>query len=202
MIKKKYHILVIDDDPVVLKTVASYLSEEYIVGLAKSGEMALRFLEREDVPDLILLDIDMPVINGFAVLKELKNKEKTANIPVVFLTGLLEEENEIRGLELGAMDYIRKPVSRAVLLARVRLHITANQRFCQRGQFDEEKASAIAVPLSNRELETARLLALFYSNEKICQTLHISMSYTKKLVAAVLNKLDLDNRDDIRKFLR
>ena len=49
------------------------------------------------MPDLILLDIDMPVINGFAVLKELKNKEKTANIPVVFLTGLLEEENEIRG---------------------------------------------------------------------------------------------------------
>lgn len=202
MTQKKYHILVIDDDPVLLKTVADYLSEEYTVSLAKSGETALRLLKREKTPDLILLDIDMPVMSGFAVLRELKVGKKTAEVPVVFLTGLWEEENETRGLELGAMDYIKKPVSRAILLARARLHINTDQRLRQRGGLDEDKTAAIPIPLSNRELEVARLLAEFYSNEKICQTLHISMSYTKKLVAAVLNKLDLESRDDIRSFLR
>lgn len=198
----KERVLVVDDDPELLKTVASYLSEDYDVSLAKSGAAALRLLERAEKPGLILLDIDMPGMDGYQVLERLKSGGDTKAIPVVFLTGLRQEEHESRGLDLGAMDYVKKPVGRGVLLSRVRLHLGVERRLREKGTLDEEKLAGLIEPLTERELEVARLLAGFYSNEEIARRLCLSLSRVKKLVTFVLEKLGLERRDEIRRYLK
>ncbi|MDR3264414.1 MAG: diguanylate cyclase [Synergistaceae bacterium] len=120
--ESKYGILVVDDERSNLAVLNRILSSEYTVFTAKSGEEALSRVER-DRPDLILLDIVMPGMDGFEVLRKLKASQETRNIPVIFITELSGEESEERGLFLGAVDYIMKPFKNAIVLARVRAHI-------------------------------------------------------------------------------
>ncbi len=119
----KATILVVDDTPDNLVLMSRLLTEEYRVKVASSGEKALRIASSESPPSLILLDIMMPGLDGYAVCERLKRDPKTANIPVIFLTAKSDVEDEKRGLELGAVDYITKPISPPIVMARVRNHL-------------------------------------------------------------------------------
>jgi diguanylate cyclase (GGDEF)-like protein len=120
--KSAYRILAVDDEKANLLVLNTILSAEYTIFTAKSGEEALRRVA-EQPPDLILLDIMLPGISGFEVLKQLKISPDTRNIPVIIITGLQSEEDEEKGLLLGAVDYITKPFKNAIVLARVKTHI-------------------------------------------------------------------------------
>ena len=120
---KKATILVVDDVPDNLVLMSSMLKNDYQVKVANSGEKALKIAMSDLPPDLILLDIMMPGMDGYEVCQRLKRDPRTMNIPVVFVTAKTEEEDEKKGLELGAIDYITKPISPPIVLARVKNHL-------------------------------------------------------------------------------
>jgi len=115
----KNEILIVDDDKANLMYLDNLLSSESTLHMAKDGAQALKRTE-ESIPDLILLDIIMPGMNGYEVLSELKKSERTRNIPVIFITGLGTDEDEMKGLALGADDYIFKPFNDAIVQLRIR----------------------------------------------------------------------------------
>jgi len=115
-------IIIVDDDITNLTVARHNLVGKYDVVTAPSGEKLFRILEKI-TPALILLDIEMPEMNGYEILKILKREEKTAHIPVIFLTATINPESKIQCLSLGAADCIKKPFSRDLLVERVGLHI-------------------------------------------------------------------------------
>jgi putative two-component system response regulator len=119
----KHTILVVDDTPDNLSLLSNLLKHEYKVKIANGGENALKIAASELPPDLILLDIMMPGMDGYEVCQRLKRDSRTMNIPVIFLTAMTEEEDEKKGLELGAIDYITKPFSPPIVMARVKNHL-------------------------------------------------------------------------------
>jgi putative two-component system response regulator len=119
----KATILVVDDVPENLALMNSLLQDDYKVKVASGGEKALQIAASAAPPDLILLDIMMPGMDGFEVCQRLKRDPRTMNIPVIFLTAKSEVEDERRGLELGAVDFIAKPVSPPIVMARVKNHL-------------------------------------------------------------------------------
>ncbi|MEG0010497.1 MAG: two-component system response regulator [Aeromonas sp.] len=112
-------ILVVDDTPDNLMLMADLLRDKYRVKVATNGEKALRILQGDPLPDLILLDIMMPGLSGLQVAERLQQETRTRHIPIIFLTAMAAMENEIQGLALGAVDYITKPISPPRVLARV-----------------------------------------------------------------------------------
>jgi putative two-component system response regulator len=115
-------ILVVDDNLSSLKQIGAQLGENYDVSLAKSGPLALQICMREK-PDLILLDIEMPGMDGFETLKRFRLNRYLGSIPVIFLTGNHDTETEVRGLQSGARDFIAKPVEKSILFHRIELHL-------------------------------------------------------------------------------
>jgi len=115
-------ILIVDDNLVSLKQISAQLVQDYEVSLAKSGELALQICAQER-PDLILLDVEMPDMDGFATLARLKEEPRLKHIPVIFLTGNHDAETEVRCLESGAMDFITKPANADILRHRIDLHL-------------------------------------------------------------------------------
>lgn len=118
----KASILVVDDDPTNLRYLSEILKVDYKPYLAPSGERALTFLEARK-PDLILLDVEMPGMNGYDVIRAIKKVPEWADIPVIFLTGQEGRDKEQRALDLGAVDYILKPISAGIVKSRVGLHV-------------------------------------------------------------------------------
>lgn len=121
-----YSILIVDDDSSSIKTFGNILSPYYKVRAASSVENAFKVLEKFNNIELILLDIIMPFITGYEMLEDLKNDEKYKDIPVILVSGLDDVTDEYRGFELGAIDYIQKPILPSVLLARVNTHINTS----------------------------------------------------------------------------
>ncbi|WP_320412239.1 SpoIIE family protein phosphatase [Candidatus Magnetaquicoccus inordinatus] len=116
-------ILAVDDLPDNINILKSVLGSGYALRPAISGKAALRAVLVEPLPDLILLDVMMPEMDGYTVCRQLKEDVRTCDIPVIFVTGRSQESDEIQGLELGAVDYITKPFAPAIVLARVRTHL-------------------------------------------------------------------------------
>lgn len=116
---EKPTVLVVDDTPDNLSLMAGLLKDHYRVVLANHGEKALKLARAEDPPDLILLDIMMPGLSGYDVCKILKDDPATQHIPIIFLTAMTAAEEEKKGLEMGAVDFITKPVNPPIMLARV-----------------------------------------------------------------------------------
>ncbi|THG86453.1 two-component system response regulator [Pseudomonas sp. A-1] len=121
--QKKPTILVVDDNPNNLVLISNLLKQEYRVKVANNGEAALRIAGAVEQPDLVLLDIMMPEMDGYEVCRKLKAEPRLRDIPVIFLTARTAIDDEERGLELGAVDYITKPISPPVMLARLRTHL-------------------------------------------------------------------------------
>ena len=120
---KKATILVVDDTPDNLTLISDLFKDDYKVKIASGGEKALKIVTSEAPPDLILLDIMMPGMDGYEVCRRLKRDPKVMDIPVIFLTAKAEVEDEKKGLELGAIDYITKPISPPIVMARVKNHL-------------------------------------------------------------------------------
>ena len=117
------HVLVVDDNPIQLKIVISIMEKHGLsVSIASSGQEAFKSIEKER-PDLILLDIVMPGIDGFEVCSTLKRDQKYANIPILFLTAQTDEKDIMTAFQSGAADYVTKPVNPPELLARVHTHL-------------------------------------------------------------------------------
>ena len=116
-------ILVVDDAPQNIALIVEILKKDYKVSVATSGEKALKTLDNGLIPDIILLDIIMPVMDGYEICKELKSINKYKDIPIIFLTILEDKEDVIKGLELGAVDYVSKPVEPSILKARIQTHL-------------------------------------------------------------------------------
>ncbi len=123
----KQTVLVVDDTPDNISLVSGLLKDAYRTKIATSGAKALAIAETDAPPDLILLDIMMPEMDGYEVCRRLKADEKTRDIPVIFLTAKAQVEDEEHGLDLGAVDYITKPISPPILLARVRTHLALKE---------------------------------------------------------------------------
>jgi len=116
---EKQRLLIVDDVPINIKTLSDFFKEDYIVCFATSGPDALEMVSSKNPPDLILLDILMPEMNGYDVCKKLKSDDVTKDIPIIFITSKNREEDELKGFEVGAVDYITKPFFMPIVRARV-----------------------------------------------------------------------------------
>ena len=114
------NVLIVDDQPANIHVLSGILKEEYTIMVATSGTKALEIAQGEKKPDLILLDVQMPDMDGYEVLRRLKADESTLDIPVVFVTAKDADDDEEFGLKLGAVDYITKPVRTAIAKIRIR----------------------------------------------------------------------------------
>jgi signal transduction histidine kinase len=119
---KRQTVMIVDDTPANIEILSETLGEEYELFFATSGADALELI-RADKPDLILLDIMMPGMDGFELCSILKGDPATRDIPIIFVTAMIGEEEEIKGLELGAIDYLTKPISPHIVRARVKNHL-------------------------------------------------------------------------------
>lgn len=144
-------ILIVDDTPINIGVISGALKDFFATKVATSGEKALAIASGRDKPDLILLDILMPEMDGYEVCRRLKANLDTRDIPVIFLTSQTEAEDETKGFEVGAVDYIHKPFSAAVVKARVRTHLMLREAHAQIAQQLVE---------INAELEMARQIQL------------------------------------------
>ncbi|MDR1839478.1 MAG: response regulator [Treponema sp.] len=127
MESEKALIIIVDDNPANLRIGKNVLTEKYTVSTAPSAEKLFSLLGN-NTPALILLDVEMPEMNGYEAIKVLKSKPETMDIPVIFLTGLTEADNELKGLSLGALDYITKPIQPLLLLKRIELHLLIEEQ--------------------------------------------------------------------------
>ena len=123
LLAKRYKLLVVDDQPINIQVLYQTFSADYDVCMATNGKQALKVCAEQN-PDLILLDIEMPGMNGFEVCQLLKADPVTQNVPIIFVTGHVDEASETQGLDIGAVDFISKPINPNIVRARVKTHIT------------------------------------------------------------------------------
>ena len=155
-------ILIVDDEPVNLSLLAHVLRPSYQVRAANSGAEALRAAASLPTPDLLLLDVSMPEMDGYTVLRRLRDNPATRFIPVIFITALAADADEEYGLELGATDYITKPIKPAVLLARVRTQLEAKRArdwMRNQNQFLEAEVTRRMAETDQTQLVSIRALA-------------------------------------------
>ena len=126
---KQLKVLVVDDEPMNINLLVELLKPNYKVMAAKNGELALKAAGSPNPPDLILLDIMMPEMDGYEVCSRLKGNPATKDIPVIFVTAMGETDDETKGLELGAVDYITKPISPPIVLERVKTHLALRKAY-------------------------------------------------------------------------
>lgn len=177
-------ILVVDDTPENIDILSGVLREDYKVKAALNGERALKIANAETKPDIILLDIMMPEMDGYEVCQKLKENPATQKIPVIFITAKNQEEDEQKGFEIGAVDYITKPISPSIVKARVATQLALYDQ----NRTLEKKVQERTQQLTNTRLEIIRRLgraAEFKDNET---GLHvIRMSHYTRLLAQALD---------------
>jgi len=116
-------ILVVDDAPENIDLLDGVLNKDYKIKAAMNGEKAIKIAQSENPPDIILLDITMPVMDGYEVCRRLKDDPQTRDIPIIFVTAKSDDSDETKGLEIGAVDYITKPFNPSIIKARVKTHL-------------------------------------------------------------------------------
>lgn len=195
-------ILYIDDDINMLNTGEDLLiNDGYEVSLAKSGVQAIKILNKSTDFNLILLDIDMPQMDGYETFEEIRKIEGCEDIPIIFLTGMDSPDYEIKGLKMGAADFVTKPFVKDVLLARVRNKIS---KYSAPGaqEYDQDRLIELESILTPSEIGIAKLVAKGYSSMEIADKLNYSYGYVKKVVSIILDKMDLTKRTEIRVYLK
>ena len=141
-------VLIVDDTPENLDVLKGLLSPDYRILVATNGRTALRVALSQNPPDIILLDIMMPVMDGYEACRLLKEEERTREIPILFMTARSDVEDEVRGFALGAVDYLTKPITPAVVQARVRTHLAMR---------DQQKLLSHQVNLRTAQLQVRNL---------------------------------------------
>ncbi|MDH0897055.1 MULTISPECIES: HD domain-containing phosphohydrolase [unclassified Pseudomonas] len=146
-------LLLVDDTPENLMLMSELLADSYRVKVADSGAMALRIAAASPPPDLILLDIMMPEMDGYEVCRRLKADPATAEIPVIFLTAMADRDGEQYGFDLGAVDYITKPIRPHLLLARIRAHLQLKAG----ADFQRDRSEYLELEVKRRTRDIQRL---------------------------------------------
>ncbi|MBF0159259.1 MAG: two-component system response regulator [Magnetococcales bacterium] len=185
--RNKATVLIVDDTPENIDLLGGILRSEYKIKIAMDGQNALRIAASQPQPDMILLDVMMPDMDGYEVCRRLKSNPATAPIPVIFITARSEVEDERKGIEMGAMDYIVKPISPPIVESRVRSHLALYNHQRHLENIVRERTEE----LIGTRLEIIRRLgraAEFRDNET---GLHvIRMSHYARLIAQSLNISD------------
>lgn len=146
-------LLIVDDEPANIQMLVELLGHDYKILVANHGEKALKIADSEKRPDLILLDVVMPGMDGYEVCRQLKKNDSTKEIPVIFITARGAEDEQARGFELGAVDYITKPFSNVVIKARLNTHLGLKRK----SDFLEWMLRERSQQLQEMEREYARL---------------------------------------------
>jgi cyclic di-GMP phosphodiesterase len=185
-------VLIVDDAPENIAILDAILSSKYKVEVALNGEKALEIAASDNQPDLILLDVMMPGMDGYEVCERFKSEYLTRHIPIIFVTAKGNIEDEARGFELGAVDYITKPISPPIVMARVSTHLAL---------YDQNRHLAELVKVRTRELNDTRLeiiqrlglAAEFKDNETGMHVIRMS-HYARLMGMAIgMNSEDCEN---------
>jgi adenylate cyclase len=152
-------VLVVDDTPTNIAVISGVLKESFRIKVATNGKKALAIARASDKPDLILLDVVMPGMDGYEVCRHLKATPATREIPVIFLTGVTDAENEEKGFEVGAVDYIHKPFSPPLILVRVKNQL-ALQSALRQAREDRDQAEELFHALQAEVGLVARLATM------------------------------------------
>ncbi len=179
-------ILIIDDERFYIDVLVELLRENYQTAVAKSGAEGLKVAMGENTPDLILLDVLMSDMDGYQVCKQLKAAQQTKDIPIIFLTVKSEVEDEIRGLELGAVDYIIKPISPPIVRARVETHLALAKAHCslqQQNHLLEQRVEERTSELARTQDAAIYLMASLAEtrDNETGQHIHRTQHYVKTL---------------------
>jgi putative two-component system response regulator len=184
-------IFVVDDDLTSLAVAKIALKERYSTLTVNSGTQLLKIIEKS-LPDLILLDVDMPETDGYETIKALKSNPRTAGIPVVFLTAHSNSESELMGITLGAVDYIIKPFSAPRLLKRIEMHLTVeSQKRLLESQNRELKEQHRELDMQKQELQNFNAKLQDMVNEKVRTILELQDAMLRSMSELV------ESRDDI-----
>ena len=154
-------VLVVDDTPENITLMSGILGDHYRIKVALSGEKALSIAQSDKQPDIILLDIMMPEMDGYEVCRRLKANASTADIPIIFVTAMTDINDETQGLSLGAVDYISKPVSPPLVLARVKAQLKLYNQNRYLDDLVQQRTRQLAIETEHRqklenELQVAR----------------------------------------------
>jgi signal transduction histidine kinase len=188
-------ILIVEDSQVNLRILSETLKKDYRLRIARDGGEALAILAEGGLPDLILLDIVMPDMDGYEVCRRIKSDARTADIPVIFITTMTKEEDESRGFDLGAVDYIIKPFSVPVLRKRIRTHLDLNTYRKSLEERNRELASLnLKLRDSNEDLES---FAYAVSHD-LREPLRVVMNYLTLLEKSVAAGLESDSAGYIK----
>ena len=187
---RKAVILIVDDAPANIKVLGQILMDEYVIKAAPNGLKALEIARLNDPPDLILLDIMMPEMDGFEVCGKLKSDASTGSIPIIFVTAQSQEEDEARGFDLGAVDYIQKPISAPVVKARVKTHLAlkkAREELKIQNIYLDEEVKRRTNELMQSQIEILERLGMAseYRDEETGHHLHRMSTYCKLLGESV-----------------
>lgn len=219
-----YHVLVVDDDTVLTSSIEYMLkSRGFCVTIANSGREALTLLKGGLDPDIILLDVIMPEMDGYDTFNAI---QRIKYFPVIFISGNDDSTSELKGLTMGAMDYVTKPFIIDILIARINIHIHQAKQTglvsesVERGHDGEPTARTISIGetdtlsvaldhdkldnmkelLSESEYRIGKRIALGYTNKEIAKELNYSYGYVKKVAYRIFDKLDIKKRTELRNF--
>ncbi len=194
-------ILIVDDTPANLDTLSRVLSDAgYEIAIATSGEKALQLLQRQS-PDLILLDVRMPGIDGFETCQRIKSSPKTCDIPIVFMTSLIDINNKIKGFSCGAVDYISKPFQEQEILARVRTHIELHLLTQNLEQQVAQQTASLRI--ANEALEKANISKrsfLSTMSAEIRTPIDVILRLTERLQEQTYGTLNPQQVEDLEKI--
>ena len=203
-VREHKRLLLIDDDPNLILLVKDYLEfRGYEVITAENGREALEVLEQE-IPDMIICDVMMPEMDGYAFVNQVRQEERTSWIPILFLSPKGQSGDKIKGLNIGADVYMVKPFEPEELVAQVEASL--KQAFRQRQQTGggNDSESKIQVPfdvhLTQTELKVVQFVARGLANRDIAQELNVSQRTVESHVSNMLGKTGLHNRTELARW--
>lgn len=197
-------LLLVDDDPNLILLVKDYLEfRGYRVITAENGREALEVLETQ-VPDLIVCDIMMPEMDGYALVKHIRENPRTSWIPVLFLSAKGQSQDRVKGLNMGADVYMVKPFEPEELVAQVESSLKQASRLIQHKNHQGEQASHLKVPqnieLTPTELKVVQLVARGMANREIAEIMEVSQRTIESHVSNMLGKTGLHNRTELSRW--
>lgn len=202
--KESKRLLLVDDDPNLILLVKDYLEYQgFIVTTADNGQDALTILESE-VPDMIICDIMMPEMDGYSLIKKVREDPRVSWVPVMFLSAKGQSQDRVRGLDTGADVYMVKPFEPEELVAQVQSSLRQATRLMDHGNRPMDSSSRIQVPdsvgLTPTELKVVHLVAQGMANREIAERLKVSQRTIESHVSNMLNKTNLHNRTELARW--
>jgi len=201
-------ILIVDDTPENLTLMNNLFKDDYKVKVANGGEKALKIVASDSPPDLILLDIMMPGMDGYEVCRRLKCDPSTSHIPVIFLTARSEMEDEKKGLELGAVDYIIKPISPHIVLARIKNHLalkTMAEALKDQNAFLEyevaKRTAELVVARDEAEKRKEEIEASLVETIQLKEQLEAERAYLQEEIKLEYNHKNIIGQSDSLKYI-